>query len=62
MEFFRVVGDKNSRKLVKAFCRQCRLEGISDPDGASMTPETPYFIASITKLFTAKKEVIADAQ
>jgi len=37
-------------------------EGIADPDGTPMTPEPPYFIASITKLFMSKKEVTADAQ
>ncbi|RQD74742.1 MAG: class A beta-lactamase-related serine hydrolase, partial [Candidatus Syntrophonatronum acetioxidans] len=28
-------------------------EGIARPDGTPMTPETPFWIASITKLFTA---------
>ena len=28
--------------------------GVADPDtGAAMTPETPYFIASVTKMYTA---------
>ncbi len=27
--------------------------GIAYPDGTPMTPETPFWIASITKLFTA---------
>src|SRR5512135_333953 len=28
--------------------------GIADPQsGAAMTPDTPYFIASVTKMFTA---------
>ena len=33
--------------------RWSAAEGIARPDGTPMTPETPFWIASITKLFTA---------
>ncbi len=37
-DFICVVGDKNSRKLAKVFCRQCRLEGIKLPYGRIALP------------------------
>jgi D-alanyl-D-alanine carboxypeptidase len=34
-------------------CRWAGARGVVSPDGAPMTPTTPWFIASITKLFIA---------
>ena len=56
----RQVGKGGIRNIVAALQSADRridfrgAAGIADPrTGAAMTPDTPYFIASITKMFTA---------